>query len=76
KYKAHSANLKLVTIIECVCADGTNLLPGFVFSGKLYHKSWFQAHPDICVATSPNGWTNDFICTKWFEDCFVLQAKA
>ena len=33
-YKLRSANLELVTIIECVSADGGNILPGFIFAGK------------------------------------------
>jgi hypothetical protein len=36
KYKHRSANLELVTIIECVCADGVALSPGFVFEGQQY----------------------------------------
>lgn len=46
-YKIRSPNLELVTIIECVCADGESLLPGFVFAGKEFHKEWFDVHPDI-----------------------------
>lgn len=47
KYKARSANLELVTIIECVCANGTYLLPGFVFSGKEFSPEWFKVDPRI-----------------------------
>ncbi|KAG1758507.1 hypothetical protein EDD22DRAFT_740700, partial [Suillus occidentalis] len=49
KYNAQSANLELVTVIESisVSAGGMSIAPGFVFSGKSYHKSWFQAHPNI-----------------------------
>ncbi|KAG1813133.1 uncharacterized protein BJ212DRAFT_1482604 [Suillus subaureus] len=32
--KAKSDQLKLVTVIECMCVDGTSLKPGFVFSGS------------------------------------------
>jgi hypothetical protein len=28
------------------------------------------------VSTSPNGWTDDFLCTQWFRDCFIPQAEA
>ena len=44
RYKQRSANLELVTIIECVCADGTSLQPGFVFQGKEFFE-------DVCVPT-------------------------
>lgn len=47
KYKIHSGNLELVTIIECVSADGTALQPGFVFMGKEFCPEWFEVHPDI-----------------------------
>lgn len=34
KYVIHDGNLELVTIIENCCADGTSIIPGFVFSGQ------------------------------------------
>jgi hypothetical protein len=40
-YKLQSANLELVTIIECVCADGTSIEPGFIFAGEKFHPEWF-----------------------------------
>ena len=47
KYLSRSSNLELITIIECVCADGTALLPGFVFSGKEFCPEWFTVDPKI-----------------------------
>ena len=47
KYQPKSANLELVTIIECVCADGTGLSPGFVFSGKDFSPEWFEVDLNI-----------------------------
>ena len=41
--KIQSENLELVTIIECVSADGAILKPGFVFSGKhVLHDGYFE----------------------------------
>ncbi|PCH38501.1 hypothetical protein WOLCODRAFT_31715, partial [Wolfiporia cocos MD-104 SS10] len=77
KYKIHSPNLEHVTIIECVCADGESLKPGFVFSGKRFHKEWFEILTcPISIGTSPNGWTDNFLCTEWFEKSFIPQAQA
>lgn len=50
RYRQHSANLELITIIECVCADGTYFLPGFVFSGKEFSPEWFTVDPKISYA--------------------------
>jgi DDE superfamily endonuclease/Tc5 transposase DNA-binding domain len=93
RYRLRSGNLELVTIIECVSADGTALLPGFVFSGKEFCPEWFSVQPDIwygvpfffvtipdsmnsSISTSPNGWTDDFLCTEWFWKSFIPQATA
>lgn len=47
KYKHRSANLELITIIEAICADGTDLKPGFVFPGASFSPEWFDNHPNI-----------------------------
>ena len=46
-YKAKSANLELITVIECICTDGSSLLPDFVFSGKEFCPEWFEVDPRI-----------------------------
>ena len=51
-YQHKSENLELVTIIECVSADGSALKPGFVFSGKEFSPEWFEVDDEIwCVYT-------------------------
>ena len=40
------ANLELVTVIECTCADGSSLKLGFVFSGTEFCPEWFK-EPNI-----------------------------
>ncbi|KAH7917210.1 DDE-domain-containing protein [Leucogyrophana mollusca] len=75
RVKIQNVDLELVTVIECVCADGTSLKPGFVFSGVEFCPEWFD-EDNILVATSENGLTSDFIGVEWFEKIFVLQTKA
>ncbi|KAL4066801.1 hypothetical protein J3A83DRAFT_4190036 [Scleroderma citrinum] len=58
QYQIKGGSLELVTIIECVCADGTSLLPGFIFSGGTVDKWWTKIDPQIIVTTSENGWTS------------------
>jgi len=59
KYKHRSANLELITIIEAICADGTELKPGFVFPGSSFSPEWFDNHPDIVYGFISNF---DFLC--------------
>jgi hypothetical protein len=47
KYKIRDGNLELVTIVECVCADGTSIMPGFIFSGSTINPEWATVHDDI-----------------------------
>lgn len=47
-YKIRSDNLELVTIIECVAADGSSIKPGIVFSGKEgYCREWLAVDGEI-----------------------------
>ncbi len=46
KYRKCSSELELVTIIECVSADGMVLTPGFIFLGSFYDMAWFEDCPD------------------------------
>ena len=48
KYKLRSANLELITIVDCVAADGGYLSPGIIFEGKQqYERAWFDVDPKI-----------------------------
>lgn len=44
--KIESGNRDLVTIIECICADGTALHPSFVFEGARRDLRWAENNPD------------------------------
>jgi len=52
KYKYQSANLELITIIECISADGKDLWPGFVFEGQQYDPEWFKTNRQIMYVPS------------------------
>ena len=41
KIRSQSANLELVTLIECINAMGKSMPPGFVFQGVEMREEWF-----------------------------------
>jgi hypothetical protein len=43
RYRIRDANLELVTIVECVSADGTALKPYIIFKGKRVQSHWYTA---------------------------------
>ncbi|SJL15554.1 uncharacterized protein ARMOST_19055 [Armillaria ostoyae] len=49
--------------------------PGFVFAGSTKFPEWFT-EPDTIVATSENGWTDDFVGFEWFKQGFIPKATA
>lgn len=63
KYKHRSANLELITIIECISADGKELLPGFVFEGQQYDPEWFKTDRRIVYVL--------FSCCDIFTDAVM-----
>jgi hypothetical protein len=50
-YQKRSDNLQLVTVIDCICADGTaEIRPAFVFSGMTKFPEWLEVDEKIlCV---------------------------
>lgn len=46
-YTVRSDNLELVTVIECVCADGSFLKPTFIFLGKSHSATWYEDWQEI-----------------------------
>ena len=43
--KVEDGNKELVTVIECICADGTALKPLFIMKGKRTSPSWAENNP-------------------------------
>lgn len=49
QYRVQSANLELITVIECVSADGAHIKPGFIFPQKKtsLEEDWVNVDPEI-----------------------------
>ncbi|CDO68229.1 hypothetical protein BN946_scf184870.g3 [Trametes cinnabarina] len=78
RYQVGSDNLELVTVIECVSADGAALKPGFIFQGSTCELDWWDG-PEcegLKIGLTANGWTDDSQCLKWFKETFIPQARA
>ncbi|PCH39596.1 hypothetical protein WOLCODRAFT_32231, partial [Wolfiporia cocos MD-104 SS10] len=76
QYKIRGGSLELVTVIECISADGKSIAPGFISQGSYIDPECAEVDPDICLATSENGWTNNLLCIQWFQKSFISQAMA
>jgi hypothetical protein len=84
KIKAHiqDGNREWITLLACICADGSALDPAIIYqsaSGSL-QDSWLQAFDPndhrAHFASSPSGWTNNDIGLAWLKQVFNPSTKA
>ncbi|KAG2073335.1 hypothetical protein BDR04DRAFT_1011127 [Suillus decipiens] len=47
QYQIKGGGLELITVIECVYADGTSLVPGFIFAGSTIDREATEVNPRI-----------------------------
>jgi hypothetical protein len=81
KQASHDANREWVTVILCICADGTTLPPAAIFSAasEKVQANWVhdidaETH-SIYFSVSPSGWTNDDLGVAWLKQVFDPATK-
>ena len=77
----HDGNREWVTLLACICADGSALPPSIIYAaaGRAVQASWVgEIDPkkhSIHFTTSPNGWTNNDLGLTWLEQVFDRYTK-
>ena len=72
---------KWVTVLACVCADGTAIPPGIIYeaAGEDIQSSWVDdidpQHHSVHFTTSSTGWTNNDVGLAWLEQVFNRYTK-
>jgi hypothetical protein len=68
-----------ITVLACICSDGTALSPSLIFqsaAGAL-KSAWAGAiNPEkhsVFVTSSPSGWTNNDIGLAWLKEVFERE---
>ena len=81
KQASQDGNREWVSLLACICADGTALPPGIIFASKnsTIRARWVaeidpETHP-IHVTSSPTGWTNNEIGLAWLTQVFDRYTK-
>jgi hypothetical protein len=74
-------NTQWVTVLACICSDGTALSPSLIFqstAGAL-QSSWAEAiNPSkhsVFLSSSPSGWTNNDIGLAWLKEVFDRETR-
>jgi hypothetical protein len=82
KIKAHiqDGNREWITLLACICADGSALAPALIYqsdSGSI-QDTWLQAlRPEdrVYISSSPSGWTNNDLGLSWLKQVFDRSTK-
>ena len=65
-----SFSRSLITVLECICADGSIIPPLIVPPGKGHIEDWYT-HSNLplnwAIYPSPNGFTSDEIAFAWIQ---------
>jgi hypothetical protein len=70
-----------ITLLACVCADGSALPPGLVYkaASSSIKSSWVDeirsGEHSVFITSSPSGWTNNDIGLAWLEQVFNRSTK-
>jgi hypothetical protein len=75
------SNREWITILACVCADGTALDSSIIYQGKgALRSGWLQdvepGNLHSFYATSPTGWANNKLGLAWLEQVFNRSTKS
>ncbi|THU90045.1 CENP-B protein, partial [Dendrothele bispora CBS 962.96] len=65
-------NRELITVVDCICADGTVLPPFIVMKGARPSFAWAKDSllEKAFFAASPNGWIDGELFLEWLERCY------
>jgi hypothetical protein len=71
-YQAEPGRTEWVTVIECICGDGSAISPLVIFKGETVQTSWIPAemNTDWSWSCNTKGWTCDAISEDWIKNCF------
>jgi hypothetical protein len=70
---AQDGNREMVSVIACICADGSHLPPLAIYKGKNLQHRWFTelsaARGGFCTV-SETGWSNNKLAYLWLSEVF------
>ena len=72
KYQVQPGRQEWVTVVECICADGTSIPPLTIFKGENFSSGWVPKDTayDWCFSNNSKGWTSNIHGLDWLRRCF------
>ena len=81
KSSRQDGNREWITLLACVCADGTALTPSLIYqaASSNIQDTWLQdfdaEQHQAFFASSPNGWTSNELGLAWLKGVFDCETK-
>ena len=80
-YEAEPGRTEWITVVECICADGSAIHPLVIFKGETtVQTAWIppEMDKDWSWTCNTKGWTCNKIGEEWIKRCFepLTRAKA
>jgi hypothetical protein len=77
RHQAHPGRQEWVSIVECICTDGTAVEPLVIFKGQNVLQSWVP--PDIMekwyFSANSKGWTSNLHGVEWLKRVFEPSTR-
>lgn len=72
KHQAHPGRQEWVSMVECICADGTILPPLGIFKGKNVLQNWIpnEVLDSWFFSANTKGWTSNLHGLEWLKRVF------
>ena len=73
---------EFISLVACICADGTALSPALIYAGKSrdLQDAWVEdfdhSIDQAFFASSEKGWTNEELGVSWLQHVFLRETNA
>lgn len=74
-YQTEPGRQEWVTVVECICANGTSIPPLIIFKGENVSDSWIPVQELPHISCNSKGWTSNEHGLKWLKKCFELATR-
>jgi transposase len=77
KHQAHPGRQEWVSMVECICADGTILPPLGIFKGKNVLQNWIpnEVLEQWFFSANTKGWTSNLHGLEWLKRVFEPSTR-
>jgi len=78
RYQAEPGRQEWVTVIECICGDGTSISPYIIFKGMDINRKWVPENVPHTwrIGVGANGWTSQKHAMEWMREVFEPETRS